>query len=466
MYVRLAFAGLLASGLILAADLSTSAPVTFSKDVLPILQKNCQTCHRPGQMGPMSFLSYESARPWAKAMKAAVVTRKMPPWSADPHYGPYLNDHSLKQNDIDTIVKWADSGAPEGNPKDAPPPVQWPESWLIQPDVIVDGPVTDVPATPKNNVVEWITVIVPTGFTEDTWVTSVQIKPEHPAVTHHICTGYAPHLPGVKYGLGVWSNFERDEEGAARPEKGPTFVGRGQGRRDPGNPDAAAIFAESGSPGGSAQDCYLPGNVAADYRPLNAAKLIPAGYDIVFNVHYTPNGTAVTDHVKIGFTVAKEPPRRRYVSLLISAPTDPKIFAIPPNDGNWLSPPAVATFSQDVELVYMMPHMHVRGKDTTWTLEYPDGSRQVVLDVPHYDFNWQLGYDTSIKVPKGTRLHVDAHYDNSVNNKFNPNPNRTVYYGQMTWEEMMSPFFGVVVDRGTDVKKLIDSPVAFVSGGA
>jgi hypothetical protein len=305
MYVRLAFSGLLASGLTMAADLSTSAPVTFHKDVLPILQKNCQTCHRPGQMGPMSFLTYESTRPWAKAMKAAVVTRKMPPWSADPHYGPYLNDRSLKQNDIDTITKWADSGAPEGSPKDAPPAVQWPEGWLIQPDVIIDGPVTDVPATPKNNVVEWITVIVPTGFTQDTWVTSVQIKPEHPAVTHHICTGYAPHLSGVKYGLGVWSNFDRDEEGAARPEKGPTFVGRGQGRRDPGNSDAAAIFAESGTPGGSAQDCYLPGNVAADYRPLNAAKLIPAGYDVVFNVHYTPNGTAVTDHVKIGFTVAK-----------------------------------------------------------------------------------------------------------------------------------------------------------------
>jgi mono/diheme cytochrome c family protein len=467
MYVlRLTVAGMLASSLSMAADPSTSAPVTFNKDVLPVLQKNCQTCHRPGQMGPMSFLTYESARPWAKAMKAAVVTRKMPPWSADPHYGPYLNDRSLKPNEIDAIVKWADSGAPEGNPQDAPAPVRWPEGWLIQPDVIVDGPVTDVPATPKNNVVEWITVVVPTGFTQDTWVTSVQIKPEHPAVTHHICTGYAPHMAGVKYGLGVWSNFDRDEEGAARPEKGPTFVGRGQGRRDPGNADAAAIFAESGSPGGAAQDCYLPGNVAADYRPLNAAKLIPAGYDIVFNVHYTPNGTAVTDHVKIGFTVAKEAPQRRYVSLLISATTDPKIFAIPPNDGNWPSPSAEATFNQDAELVYMMPHMHVRGKDTTWTLEYPDGTKKVVLDVPHYDFNWQLGYDTSIKVPKGTKLRVDAHYDNSVNNKFNPNPNRTVYYGQMTWEEMMSPFFGVVVDRGTDVKKLIDSPVAFVSGGA
>jgi len=461
MKIQLATAGLLASGLVMAAD---AGSFTFSKDVLPILQKNCQTCHRPGQIAPMSFLTYKDTRPWAKAMKAAVVTRKMPPWSADPHYGPYLNDRSLKQNEIDTLVKWADSGAPEGDPQDAPPAVQWPEGWLIQPDIVVDGPVTDVPASPRNNVVEWITVIMPTGFTKDTWLTSVQIRPEHTAVTHHICIGYVPHKPNVKYGRGVWADLQRDAEGAAMPEKGPTFVGRGS--RGAVDADAAAIFDESATPGGSAQDCYLPGNVAADYRPLNAAKLIPAGYDIVFNVHYTPNGTAVTDHVKVGFTVAKELPRRRYVSLLISAPTDAKTFAIPPNDPNWQSPHAEATFLEDVELVYMMPHMHVRGKDTTWTLEYPDGKRQVMLDVPHYDFNWQLGYDTSVKIPKGTKLRVDAHYDNSVNNKFNPNPNKTVYYGQMTWEEMMSPFFGVVVDRGTDVKKLIDSPVAFVSGGA
>src|SRR5262249_36450534 len=142
----------------------------------------------------------------------------------------------------------------------------------------------------------------------------------------------------------VWVNLPRDDEGAAMPERGPTFVGRGRADRDRLDPDSAAIFEESSTPGGSAQDCYLPGNVAADYRPLHAAKLIPAGYDIVFNVHYTPNGTAATDHVKVGFTVTKEPPQRRYVSLLISAPTDAKRFAIPPNDPNWQSPAAEATF--------------------------------------------------------------------------------------------------------------------------
>jgi len=435
--MRIRFCALVLTGMAAMAADTSSPTVTFNKDILPILQSNCQTCHRPGQVAPMSFLTYQSTRPWAKAMKAAVASRKMPPWFADPQVGHFSNDRSLKPSEIDIIAKWADSGAAEGDAKDAPPPAQWPEGWQIQPDIIVKGPATEVPAHPKNNVIEWISVTVPSGFTEDTWITSVQIKPEFPAVTHHICLGFNPHNPDVQYFVPEWQDKERSEDGSALPDKGPTF-----GRFPP----RARSMAE---------DCYLPGNIAADYRGFNAAKLVPAGSDITLNLHYTPNGTAVTDHVQIGFTVAKEPPERRYLSLNSSAPTNPKLFAIPPNDPNWQSPPAEVVFDQDVELVSMMPHMHVRGKDMTYTLEYPDGKKEVVLNVPHYDFNWQLGYNTSIKVPKGTRLRVDAHFDNSPNNKFNPNPNKTVYYGEMTWEEMMFPFFGVVVDKNADPRRVI-----------
>jgi len=433
---------------IVASGAPNAGDVSFNKDVLPILQKNCQTCHRPGQVAPMSFLTYKEARPWAKAMKAATLSRKMPPWFADPQYGHFLNDHSLKPSEIDTIAKWADTGAAEGNPKDAPPAVHWPEGWQIQPDVIVQGPVYDVPAHPKNDVIEWISVTVPSGFKQDTWITSVQIKPEHPAVTHHICLGFNPHTLDIKYFEPTWQDKTRDEDGSAIPGRGPTFG--------------------PASPGGRfrsmAEDCYLPGNPVADYRDFKAAKLVPAGSDITLNLHYTPNGTAVTDHVQIGFTVTQEPPQRRYVSLLSSSSTDPKVFAIPPKDGNWQSPPAEVTFTEDVELVYMMPHMHFRGKDMTYTLLYPDGTKEVVLNVPHYDFNWQLGYTTSVKVPKGTKLHVDAHFDNSPNNKFNPNPNKTVYYGEMTWEEMMNPFFGVVVDKGVDPAKIVSGRVPVPPG--
>jgi hypothetical protein len=457
MHTRCVVAGLAIGISALAAD---NASVSFHKDVEPILQKNCQTCHRPGQVAPMSFLTYQNVRPWAKAMKTAVLTRKMPPWFADPHYGPYLNDRSLKQSDMETIAKWADAGAPEGDPKDAPAAVQWPEEWAIKPDLIVDGPTTNVPASPKNNVVEWMTVVMPSGFTKDTWVTSVQIKPEFPAVTHHICIGYVPHNPKIKYGVTYWADKERDEEGAALPDKGPTFLGSGTRRSSDDDPSSIP-------PQGGASDCYLPGNFAADYRIFNAARLIPAGSDITFGLHYTPNGTAVTDHVKVGFTVLDKAPERRYVSFLTTSPTDAKRFAIPPNDGNWESPYAEVTFLQDVELVYLMPHMHFRGKDMTYILEYPDGRKQTILNVPHYDFNWQLGYDTSIKVPKGTVMHIDAHFDNSVNNKFNPNPNKTVYYGSMTWEEMMNPFYGVVVGKDADPRKIVHSKYVQVgdSGG-
>jgi hypothetical protein len=257
----------------------------------------------------------------------------------------------------------------------------------------------------------------------------------------------------------LWESKERDEYGAAMPEKGPTFAS-GPPRRG-----ASGAAPSSTSGNGGAEDCYLPGNAAADYRGLKAAKLVPAGFDVSYSIHYTPNGTAYRDHIQLGFTVATEPPQRRYVSLAVSSPMDPKVFAIPPNDGNWMSPPAEATFLRDVELVYMMPHMHYRGKDAKWTLEYPDGRKEVVLNVPNYDFNWQLGYDTSIKVPAGTKLRVESHFDNSANNKFNPNPNKTVYYGQMTWEEMMYQFFGVVVEAGADPTKIVKLATPLFGGG-
>jgi hypothetical protein len=424
-------------------SLAGDGDVTFHKHIEPILQRNCQTCHRPGQMAPMSFLTYESVRPWAKAIKVATSTRKMPPWFADPNYGHISNDRSLKQAEIEQIAKWVDAGAPEGDPKDAPQQIKWAEGWAIQPDIILDGPVTEIAAAPKNNVIEWIFVTIPTNFKEDTWVTSVQLKPEHPEVTHHMCLGFNAHTPDTKYYEPTWIDRERDAEGAAIPANGQTFGGQAAGRS-------------------TAEDCWVPGQIAADYRAFNAAKLVPAGSDITFNLHYTPNGKAVTDHLKIGLTIAKEPPTRRYVSLSISAPTDPKLFAIPAGDADWQSPPAEATFLQDAELVFMFPHMHYRGKDMTYALEYPGGRKEVILSVPHYDFNWQLGYHTSIKVPKGTKLRVDAHFDNSVSNRFNPNPNRTVYYGEMTWEEMMFAFFGVVVDKDNpaDRRKIIQTRVA------
>ncbi len=445
-FMRLALAALMGFAAVsFAADTNAAAPqVTYNKDVLPILQKRCQTCHRPGQVAPMSFLSYESTRPWAKAMKAAVVTRKMPPWFADPQYQHFVNDRSLEAGEIETISRWADSGAAEGDAKDAPPAVEWPsDGWEIRPDIIVQGPEFKVPARPKNDVIEWMYITMPGNFAQDTWVTSMEIKPGNRAVTHHICVYFKPHTANVKYNVPVWDDKPRDENGNELTTSKARITGRNAGTQ---------LDDTNGVEG-----CYVPGQAVQNYGIHGAGKLIKAGTDVVFQLHYTPNGQDITDQPMVGFKVSKEAPARRYVTLGISSPTDPKVFAIPPGDANWASPPAQAVFGEDVELVYMFPHMHVRGKDMTYKLIYPDGKTEIVLNVPKYDFNWQLAYDLAkpIQVPKGTRLVVTAHYDNSPNNKFNPNPNQTVYYGNMTWEEMMFPFFSVVIDKSADPDKVL-----------
>ena len=435
----------------------TPSSPTFYREVLPILQKNCQSCHRPGQIAPFSLLTYESTRPWARSIKTKVESRQMPPWFADSQHGEFSNDPSLKPGEIDTIVHWADAGAPAGDPADAPRPVEWAQNgWTVKPDYIIKGMEYAVPAHAPKNVIEWATYIVPSGLTNDTWITSLEIKPSVLPVTHHICISFVEHDDSVKYNDPKWVDRQRDADGV-------DLAGDGIGNLLPPGTKPARHVTNSGSNDG----CYVPGKSFEDYRIFGAAKLIPAGSDISVQVHYTPNGIDVVDAPEIGVTIARQPPQRIYVSSGTSAPGDRKKFAIPPNDPDWASPPAEVTFDADVELVWMMPHMHVRGKDMTYTLEDPDGRKEIVLNVPRYDFNWQLGYNPAkpIKVPKGTRLVVSAHFDNSASNRFNPDPNRTVYMGTMTWEEMMFPFFSMVVDKSVDPKKIIKGRIG-APGGA
>jgi len=452
LLVAVVAVGAAMTGTMRAAD----TPATFAKDVLPILQKNCQSCHRPGQIAPMSLLTYDEARPWARSIKAKVESRQMPPWFADPQHGRFTNDRSLAQSDIEKIVKWADGGAVQGNPSDAPPAVQWPaDGWQIKPDLIVKGPEFRVPAHVDRNVIEWVTMTVPSGFTKDTWVTSLEIKPSDLAVTHHICITFRPHRPDVKYYVMNWTEAPRDADGV---------VIKANGSVSPAGTLPVAGGQGAGSGGGFS--CYVPGVQADDYRPYHAAKLIPANSDITVQVHYTPSGKDVVDRPLIGFTVAQTPPEKQWISYGISA-GGPK-FAIPPNDGNYSSPPMDAEFTTDVELVQMMPHMHLRGKDMTYHLVHPDGRDEIILNVPKYDFNWQIVYQpmTPIRVPKGTRVHVDAHYNNSLSNKFNPDPNRTVYIGRMTWEEMMAPFFAIIVPKDVDGATVLKRGNFVLDGGA
>ena len=450
--VALPLAALVAVGAAAAvrAQSHDASSVTFHKEVLPILQKNCQTCHRPGSIAPMSLLTYDEARPWARSMKVKVSSRQMPPWFADPEYGKFANDRSLKQADIDTIVKWADSGAPAGDPKDAPAPIEWPaDGWQIKPDVIVRGPAFRIPAHPPDNVIEWTSIVVPSGFTKDTWITSMELKPTDISVTHHICIVFKPHTPDVEYYTPAWNDKPRDEEGIEIKKPGEATPTNGRNSRDPQN-------------GTGLEVCYLPGDQAADYRPYHAGKLIPAGMDIEFQVHYTPSGKDAIDVPLLGFTVSDTPPEKRWLSTSAggaggsSGGQNRPVFAIPPNEPNYAAPPAEAELAADAELVMFQPHMHLRGKDMTYAVEFPHGKQQVVLSVSKYDFNWQLQYMLAepLRLPKGTKLHVQAHYNNSTSNKYNPNPNRTIYQGNMTWEEMMSPFMAILVDVKTDPTKV------------
>jgi mono/diheme cytochrome c family protein len=432
-----AWAGVVA----LAAD--SSAPVTFAKNVLPILQKNCQRCHRPGQVAPMSFLSYESTRPWAKAIRAAVLTRKMPPWTADPQFGRFLNDPTLTQSEIDTLVAWVDGGAVEGDAKDQPPPVAWAEGWNIQPDVVVSMP-KPIPI-PAKGVLDLMDIAIPGCFKTDTWVTAIEILPGNRSVVHHADLSFVPHKPGAKYGVPRTEEQARDADGVAieKVHKDDDL--------------------ESSLNGWEA--IYVPGTAPANFGLHGGAKLIPAGSDFVIQMHYVANGTATTDQTRIGFTLAKEKPKHRFLTLLPSALKNEKDFHIPARDPNWETRTEIV-FKQDAELVWFLPHMHLRGKDMTYRLTYPSGESRTLLSVK-YDFDWQLGYEleSPIAAPRGTKLEVTAHFDNSVNNRFNPNPNRDVWWGDQTWEEMMIPFIGVIVDPGTDPAKVIGYSREFAGAG-
>jgi len=435
---------------------TTGATVTFYKDVLPILQTKCQSCHRPGEVAPMSFLSYQITRPWAKAMKAALIERKMPPGGLDPRYGHFVDNFSLLQNEIDTIAKWADGGAIEGDAKDAPPPVQWVEGWRSKPDVVVEVPPFDVPA---KGWVENMIMVLPNPFKKDTWVTTIEIRPGVPAVMHHAGVRFAPHIEGVKYGQFYWSDIKRDENGIhfpgqPRPQR-VTFCIDDQKKVCPA-PESEMIT--DGAAAGF-EGFYRPGYAPLDYAYYKAAYLIPANTDMILSLHWTPIGKPVTDVTKIGFVVAKQEPQRQ-LSMRSLKPrgndgwNDRQRWRIPAGDANWEAPPKDVIFKMDTELAVMSIHMHEHGKDMKYTLMYPNGKVETILSQPRYDFNWQMTYnlEKTLKIPKGTKLRVVSHFDNSPNNKFARDPNRDVYGGEQSWEEMDAPWIGLILDRGVDPK--------------
>ena len=392
---------ILAVVLLLPAAAAAQTP-TFSKDVAPIFYSKCVECHRPTMFAPMSLVQFDDARPWAKSIRNRVATRTMPPWGADPAHGVFKNDPRLSDKEIATILAWVDGGAPKGDDKDLPKTPSFVDGWTIgQPDAVfaMKEPF-QIPAT---GIVEYQYIRIPTGITEDKWLAAIEIKPEARAQVHHVIAFTVP---------------------------------------------AGAPISEGGALGPGNIGGVTPNKPGVVFDP-GVGRMLTGYTDIVLQMHYTTNGQATTDRTQVGLRFLKEPPMLQQRGGSVIQPR----FVIP------AGAPAhevrgSRVLQDDTIITSFTPHMHVRGKDMIYTAKYPDGRSEVLLSVPKYDFNWQITYQLkeAKRMPKGTEIEVVAHFDNSPQNKFNPDPTKDVRWGDQTFEEMMIGFWGTVVDN-KDSKK-------------
>lgn len=370
-----------------------SASITFHKDVVPLLQRRCVECHHEGQVAPFSLIDYQEVTGWAEMIREVVSERRMPPWFADRAHGKFSNDPSLTEAEKKIFFDWIDAGCPEGNPADSPPPLKLAKGWAI------DGPdqvfymANEPYVVPAEGTVAYRYYVVDPGFTEDHWISQAEVKAGNPAVVHHVI-----------------------------------------------------VFIESpGRPGfGQPQMAYAPG-MSPRHLPTGYAIRIPAGARLRFQVHYTPNGVEQSDRSYVGFKYADP---KDVTHEVIGGAAGVMVFAIPPGDPNYKMV-ATETLSRDTTMIGMNPHMHVRGKSFKFEARYPDGRTEILLDVPKYDFNWQLWYNLAEPkiLPKGTVLRCTAYFDNSPDNPNNPNPKQRVTWGEQTWDEMMFGFYSKVIPR-------------------
>lgn len=363
----------------------TSAPAsapTFNKDVGPILAKHCMQCHRPGEVAPMSLLKYEEARPWARSIREAVQTRAMPPWHADPSYGDFANENRLSDQQIQTIAAWVAAGAPKGEGNFEPP--KFPTGWQIQPDYVFE--MTEEFTVPADGPDINIDIEVPMNLDRDIWVVSAEVRGDPGIVHHNVVSVIDP-------------SGERDKTGRLAS--------------------------------------YTPGKLY-DRFPDGSGKLIRKGSKLSFGLHYHPNGEVRKDRSRIGLKLASAPLTYQIHSRVVADPD----LQIPPHDPNYLST-GEFVFPVDAEITLFKPHMHWRGKDMLYKLVYADGREEVLMSVPKFDMNWQISYEYAQPkpVPKGTKLQVIAHFDNSANNPWNPDPSVKVLWGSDSRDEMMEGWF-------------------------
>jgi len=414
------------------ASIALASP-TFTKDVAPILYQKCAACHRPGELAPMSLLDYKTARPWAKAIREAVLTRKMPPWFADPRYGEFANDARLTQPEIDTVRAWVDGGAPEGNPQDLPVPPTFAEGWRYgKPDIVIDiGQDFLVPA--GKDLYQYF--VVPTNFTEGKWIRAAQVLPGNRKLVHHahvyVMTGAVapPSDPSANRTAGKLGGFAEIENGLSRVRLDAPVINDACAD-DKSLPNLAGF--EEGS-----LATMLPGkgpDVYDVFGDNSTAKYIPPGAQLRFEIHYAKAGEAATDRTSVGLYLAPRPPEKPLKRVDLRN----RFFLIPAGAASH-EVKRCYYVEQDKLLVAVTPHMHFRGKDATYELVHADGRREILLAVPGYSFDWQLQYrfKTPVLMEKGSRMVVTFHYDNSIGNPANPDPGKAVRWGDRSEDEMM-----------------------------
>ena len=403
-----------------AAQAIETAP-TFSKDVAPVLYKHCTTCHRPGEIAPMSLLTYEQTRPWARAIRDNVLSGVMPPWHADPAHGRWVNDRRMISQEKDLIVRWVDAGAPQGNASDLPKAPVYSEGWTIgQPDAIVT--MEKEYGVPAEGEIPYQYFEMQTNFADDKWIQALEVRPGNRGIVHHILV-YA-RSPKTTRRPSVFRM--QNPEGPLSPTQMKELE---EAKADPAK--AQAIRQQMGRRGNLIAQ-IAPGTNATVYAP-GSAMLLEAGTVLTFQVHYTTNGTEETDRSRIGFKFAKQAPSNPVYATAMMNPR----FMIPAGAAHH-PVEARMEFVEDVTLYSLAPHTHLRGKAWEYTVTYPDGRTEVLLSIPKYDFNWQTEYvfAAPLRLPKGSILTSVAHYDNSKANKANPDATQSVYWGDQTWEEM------------------------------
>jgi mono/diheme cytochrome c family protein len=371
-----------------------AGPVTYAGHVAGIFQRKCQGCHRPRQVAPFSLLTYDQARRHAAMIREVVAQRRMPPWHADPDYGHFENDRRLTANERATVLAWVDQGMPLGAPESIPPPRRFPEGWTIgTPDIVFEMP--EPFTVPAEGVLPYQYIRVPTHFTEDKWIQAVEARPGDRSVVHHFIVRI--EVPGKSF---------------KHHGQQPYLVG------------------------------YAPGDMPAVYAPGTAKKL-PAGADLIFAVHYTPIGKVRTDRSSVALIFAKKAVEHEAETYGISQ----EKLRIPPGAADYVVHSRL-DFKRDCRLISLMPHMHLRGKSFRYTAKYPDGTSEVLLSVPSYDFGWQSVYRLvqPKRMPHGSRIDCVAVFDNSSNNPNNPDPAQTVLWGEQTSDEMMIGFVDYYVE--------------------